>query len=166
MTGLGTADLVDTVPDFAPPAEVLDVVFKASRPRLDRPLYVLIDEYDHFTQSLLATSYPEFRSAVGRGGFYRTFFEVIKTAARNGVVQRSFITGVTPVTLYLSSISLERDFGVGEFISMLFYMGVVTIAGPAAVGYELVPPNQVVRDIHLRALFELLDDSIRRARAR
>ncbi len=272
------------------PARAFDSFIQLVASKLDRPLYVLVDEYDHFTHSLLAASYPEFRSAVGRGGFYRTFFEVIKSAAARGVVRRSFITGVTPVTLdsmtsgfnitkdisvyrrfeyllgftdaelqgmiaatcdcpdlsvdelmadmaalydgykftphqkkrvynpdmtlhYLSSIatecsppekvltsamatdvgklrrlalsgnrsgnmkilerlavngrlsarivdsfSLDRDFGVAEFISMLFYMGIVTIEGPAAVGYELAPPNQVVRDIHLRALFELLDD--------
>ncbi len=278
------------------PSRTFDAFIQLVGSKLDRPLYVLIDEYDHFTQSLLATSYPEFRSAVGRGGFYRAFFEVIKSAASIGVVQRSFITGVTPVTLdsmtsgfnitkdisvyrrfeyllgfteaevramiaatcdcpelstdelmadlkglydgyrftphqgervynpdmtlhYLSSIaaecrppekvltsamatdvgklkaiaeagdtrgnlealeeiaaeghihaplvdsfSLDTSFGVTEFISMLFYMGILTIEGPSPVGYVLAPPNQAVLDIHLRALGTLLERTLGKPR--
>jgi hypothetical protein len=32
----------------------------------------------------------------------RKFYEVLKTGARDGVIDRMFITGVTPITLDLS----------------------------------------------------------------
>jgi hypothetical protein len=41
----------------------------------------------------------EFLKIVSKGGFVRSFYEVIKGATLSGVVQKMFITGVTPITL-------------------------------------------------------------------
>ncbi|MCS6905614.1 MAG: AAA family ATPase [Bacteroidia bacterium] len=65
----------------------------------DVPIYLLIDEYDHFTNDILLRSLGEFRSMVMRSGYVRKFYEVIKSATRIGVVDKIFITGVLPVTL-------------------------------------------------------------------
>jgi len=63
------------------------------------PIYILIDEYDHFTNEILYRSIDEFKDSVSKNGYVRKFYEVIKTATRAGVVGRVFITGVSPVTL-------------------------------------------------------------------
>ncbi len=63
------------------------------------PIYVIIDEYDHFANEILAFHQGDFTSMVGRNGFVRKFYEVIKTGAMDGVVGRFFATGVTPITL-------------------------------------------------------------------
>ena len=62
-------------------------------------IYLLIDEYDHFANAILAYNMEDFQKIVGKGGFVRSFYEVLKTATLSGVVQKMFITGVTPITL-------------------------------------------------------------------
>lgn len=63
------------------------------------PLYILIDEYDYFTNELLTFSYSDFTTAVSKNGFVRKFYEVIKEGIGMGSIDRFFATGVTPVTL-------------------------------------------------------------------
>ncbi|MCS7073136.1 MAG: ATP-binding protein, partial [Bacteroidia bacterium] len=65
----------------------------------DVPIYILFDEYDHFTNEILYQSVEKFKEAVSKQGYYRKFFEVVKTATQQGVVDRVFITGVSSVTL-------------------------------------------------------------------
>jgi hypothetical protein len=62
-------------------------------------LYLLIDEYDHFTHEILTQDLDAFKTAVSFGGYVRKFYEVIKSATRDGVVDKIFITGVSPITL-------------------------------------------------------------------
>jgi hypothetical protein len=62
-------------------------------------IYVLIDEYDNFANSLLSENIDNFKKILGKGGFVRSFYEVIKTATLNGIVDRLFVTGVTPITM-------------------------------------------------------------------
>jgi len=63
------------------------------------PIYILIDEYDHFTNEILYRNLNEFKDSVSKNGYVRKFYEVIKTATQQGVVDRVFITGVSPITL-------------------------------------------------------------------
>ncbi len=65
----------------------------------DIPIYVLIDEYDHFTNEILYRDIEGFKDSVSKQGYVRKFYEVIKTATQQGIVDRIFITGVSPVTL-------------------------------------------------------------------
>ncbi len=65
----------------------------------DDKVYLLIDEYDQFANAILAYNMKEFLEIVGKGGFVRSFYEVLKSATQNGVVKKMFITGVTPITL-------------------------------------------------------------------
>ena len=87
----------------------------------DIPLYVLIDEYDNFANTVLAhhgaDAYEDFTHG---GGFFRNFFATLKggTARSGGGIDRLFITGVSPVTMddvtsgfnIGTNISLEPDF--------------------------------------------------------
>jgi len=63
------------------------------------PIYLLIDEYDHFTNEILIRDLEEFKKSVSQNGYVRKFYEVIKNATQQGVVDRFFITGVSPITL-------------------------------------------------------------------
>ena len=76
-------------------------------------LYILIDEYDHFANELVAFRLLDFQQIVSRNGFVRKFYESIKTATGEGVVDRIFVTGVSPLTLD----SLTSGFNIGTNLS-------------------------------------------------
>jgi hypothetical protein len=78
-------------------SEVLMLFFR-SYPK-DEPIYLLIDEYDHFTNEILARSIQEFKETVSLNGYVRKFYEAIKNATQQGIVDRFFITGVSPITM-------------------------------------------------------------------
>ena len=64
------------------------------------PVYILIDEYDNFTNQLL-TSYndPLYEKVTTADSFLRTFFKVIKKGIGEGSIRTCFCTGVLPVTM-------------------------------------------------------------------
>ena len=87
----------------------------------DIPLYVLIDEYDNFANTVLAHHGAEpYHSFTHGGGFFRNFFATLKggTDGNGGGIERLFITGVSPVTMddvtsgfsIGTNVSLEPDF--------------------------------------------------------
>ena len=76
----------------------------------DHKIYLLIDEYDHFANTILGDSQDLFKQIVGKGGFVRAFYETIKRATQEGIVDRLFITGVTSITLD----SLTSGFNIGK----------------------------------------------------
>jgi hypothetical protein len=63
------------------------------------PIYIIIDEYDHFTNEILIRDLSEFKRSVSHDGYIRKFYEAIKIATQQGFVDRFFITGVSPVTM-------------------------------------------------------------------
>ena len=81
------------------------------------PLYVLIDEYDNFANTVLAHHGAEaYESFTHGGGFYRNFFATLKGGAERtgGGIDRLFITGVSPVTMD----DVTSGFNVGKNISL------------------------------------------------
>ncbi len=84
------------------------------------PLYVLIDEYDNFANTILAhRGEASYRAFTHGGGFYRNFFATLKGGAgQRGGLERLFVTGVSPVTLddvtsgfnIARNVSLHPDF--------------------------------------------------------
>ncbi|MCD8270168.1 MAG: ATP-binding protein [Parabacteroides sp.] len=65
-------------------------------------IYLLIDEYDNFTNTILSSEGNNVYQALTHdSGFYRGFFNIIKsiTTGPEAPVKRLFITGVSPVTL-------------------------------------------------------------------
>ncbi|MCI5149861.1 MAG: AAA family ATPase [Candidatus Electrothrix sp. MAN1_4] len=93
------------------PANLMKAFFEIVR---DKKIYLLIDEYDHFANTVLGNDLNLYKEIVGRGGFVRSFYETIKTATLEGIVDRFFITGVTSITLD----SLTSGFNIGENISL------------------------------------------------
>lgn len=75
---------------------------------------LLIDEYDHFANSILADDMQLFQKIMGKGGFVRSFYEVLKTATQRGTLDRLFVTGVTPVMLD----SMTSGFNIGVNLSL------------------------------------------------
>ena len=83
----------------------------------DIPLYVLIDEYDNFANTVLAYHGAEaYHSFTHGGGFYRNFFAVLKGGAdrSGGGLERLFITGVSPITMD----DVTSGFNIGKNISL------------------------------------------------
>ena len=64
-------------------------------------LYVCIDEYDNFTNTILAESRESYEALCHGDGFFKQFFNVLKAATTNtdAPLTRLFVTGVTPVTM-------------------------------------------------------------------
>ncbi len=77
-------------------------------------VYILIDEYDHFTNELFSFYRDHFKDIVSRNGWVRKFYEVIKQFMGEGTVDRFFATGVTPVTLD----SMTSGFNVAKNITL------------------------------------------------
>ncbi|MEN0046054.1 MAG: AAA family ATPase [Bacteroidota bacterium] len=80
--------------------EVMKRLFANVRNKqLPHQIYLLIDEYDHFANELIAYDLDYFKSIVSQNGFVRKFYESLKRATQEGVLGRIFITGVSPITL-------------------------------------------------------------------
>jgi hypothetical protein len=87
-------------------------------PPIQRPIYILIDEYDQFTNELLSFHFADFKDIVSKNGYVRKFYEVLKEAAIKAYVGRIFMTGVAPVTVdsmtsgfnIVTDVSLEPRF--------------------------------------------------------
>ena len=81
------------------------------------PLYVLIDEYDNFANTVLAYHGEEaYQAFTHGGGFYRNFFATLKdgTGYSEGGLERMFITGVSPITMD----DVTSGFNIGSNISL------------------------------------------------
>ena len=79
------------------------------------PLYVLIDEYDSFANTILAHRGAQaYQSFTHGGGFYRSFFATLKAGTENGSVERLFVTGVSPVTMD----DVTSGFNIGANLSL------------------------------------------------
>ena len=115
-------------PDLIPEAALQDILAPPSiATRLselfryagdhDIPLYVLIDEYDNFANTVLAHHGAEaYHSFTHGGGFFRNFFATLKGGAdrSGGGIDRLFITGVSPVTMD----DVTSGFNIGTNISL------------------------------------------------
>lgn len=98
---------------------VLDVV--AATPH---QVYLLIDEYDHFANRLLAGGAEDmYEAVVTKTGFVRTFYATLKAGTTSGAVARMFITGVSPLMLD----DLSSGFNIATHASL--DVGLNTLAG-------------------------------------
>ena len=94
---------------------LLDVLSQFKMLEKENKIYIIIDEYDHFTNGMLEGNVSSFMKALGQGGFVRALYEVIKEYAEgtNSVVDRFFATGIAPLTLD----SLTSGFNIATNIS-------------------------------------------------
>ena len=83
--------------------------------KVGQQIYLFIDEYDHFTNKILAepqymTSY---RKQTHGEGYLRLFFDAVKSATSTSL-KRVFVTGVSPVTMD----DLTSGFNIGTNYSL------------------------------------------------
>ena len=68
---------------------------------IGQQIYVIIDEYDNFANTMLADSETNYKNLTHGDGFFRLFFNNLKacTNDNDAAVSRIMISGVTPLTL-------------------------------------------------------------------
>jgi hypothetical protein len=140
-----SAEDKQTILAQASPEAVVKTIFSIAKTNeIPHKIYLLIDEYDHFANELLSFDLDRFKSNVSTNGFVRKFYESFKTATGEGIVDRIFITGVSPITLD----SLTSGFNISDNISLnpIFHdmMGfthpeVETILHESAIPIEKIP---------------------------
>ena len=105
------------------PADCIDMVREVIRENNLPPLYVIIDEYDNFTNELVVSNRDmEYNAICGhdakgdatRESFFKTFFKSFKAGLADGTVGRTYFTGVLPITLD----DLSSGFNVGTVVSL------------------------------------------------
>ncbi len=98
----------------SPEAVVKTIFGIVGSKKISHKIYLLVDEYDHFANELLSFGLDRFKSDVSRNGFVRKFYESMKSATGEGIIDRIFITGVSPITLD----SLTSGFNISSNISL------------------------------------------------
>ena len=105
------------------PADLIDAVRYVIRENGLPPLYVIIDEYDNFTNELIVSCRDvEYNAVCGhdaagdatRESFFKAFFKSFKAGLADGTVGRTYFTGVLPITLD----DLSSGFNVGTVVSL------------------------------------------------
>ena len=83
------------------PGILREFLTKFNQLEKENKIYIMIDEYDHFTNGILKGNAQKFLDVLGNSGFVRAFYEVIKEnlESLNPPIERFFATGVTPLTL-------------------------------------------------------------------
>lgn len=79
--------------------EQLDYLYKECT-RAGQSIYLFIDEYDHFTNKILAEPgcLDDYKNETHGIGYLRSFFDTVK-AGTDSSIRRCFVTGVSPVTM-------------------------------------------------------------------
>ncbi|MGL5087055.1 MAG: AAA family ATPase, partial [Clostridium sp.] len=93
-------------------ASVFDDFLGEVKYKIDKPIYVIIDEYDHFANELLSFKSDIFSEIISKTGFVRKWYETLKVGTET-VVKRIFATGVSPITLD----SLTSGFNIASDIT-------------------------------------------------
>jgi Predicted AAA-ATPase/PD-(D/E)XK nuclease superfamily len=97
------------------PHEAIKMLFYyAFNNNLETKIYILVDEYDHFANELISFNFNHFTDIVTQNGFVRKFYEAIKIATSEGLVERIFMTGVSPITVD----SLTSGFNIAKNITL------------------------------------------------
>ena len=103
------------------PAELLGSFLLDFKKELFGKIYIIIDEYDNFTNGILKGNAQRFLNMVSGEGFVKAFYSRIKEEIKIGTVERFFATGIAPITLD----SMTTGFNIAtditrkkEFVSM------------------------------------------------
>ncbi|MCK4257824.1 MAG: AAA family ATPase [Halanaerobiales bacterium] len=104
------------------PSVVLRSFLSRVESKISGKIYVLIDEYDHFANELLSFQTEVFEETISKTGFVRKWYEVLKNGTATGIVDRIFVTGVSPITLdsltsgFNIASNLTRDSNLNEMM--------------------------------------------------
>ena len=160
--GMEIRDALERHPDLFPPdanerilsapsvQTKLNELFRYARGH-DIRLYVLIDEYDNFANTILAHHGTDaYHELTHGGGFYRNFFAALKGGAgrSGGGLERLFITGVSPITLD----DVTSGFNIGKHISLQPEFN-------AVLGFTEAEVNDLLRIYHEAGALSLAPDA-------
>jgi hypothetical protein len=101
LLGIDSNEVKNKLEQSESPAMLLNLLLRYCTGK-QKQLYVIIDEYDNFANTILSDSgEAEYRSITQGEGFLRSFFNVIKagTTGSDTPISRLFMTGVSPITL-------------------------------------------------------------------
>ena len=93
------------------------IAFLDSCKGIEQKLYIIIDEYDNFANTILSESGEQAFIDITHGtGFLRAFFNVVKAGTTNmdAPISRLFMSGVSPVTMD----GVTSGFNIGTNISL------------------------------------------------
>jgi hypothetical protein len=116
---LQTRDLdytVQTIKEAKSASDILSTLVRLCKDSRQK-LYVIIDEYDNFANTILSTSGKDAYEKLTHGaGSFRAFFNVIKggTDGTGAPFSRLFLTGVFPITLD----DLTSGYNIGKNITI------------------------------------------------
>ena len=108
-------------PDFAKYSQMVDeqrpgigalnFVYRATTD-IGIKIFVIIDEYDHFANNLIAMG-ENYKKEVKSGGIVRSFYELLKEGTKS-VVRRIFITGINPMMIndLTSGFNMATDYSL------------------------------------------------------
>ncbi len=120
-------DFVDSYADYLPAGtldrlngikecdQALNYVLSRVKAAKQR-VYLLIDEYDNFANTMMADNEDNYMDLTHGDGFFRLFFNILKKATTDldAAIERMFITGVTPLTLS----DVTSGFNIGANFSL------------------------------------------------
>ena len=110
------AGLPEKILSSSSAADKMSALF-AGMKGVEAGVYCLIDEYDNFTNTILAESGEGAYNALCHGdGFFKQFFTELKalTTSLDAPLKRLFVTGVSPVTMD----DVTSGFNIGTNISL------------------------------------------------
>ena len=110
-------DQADSLIDYIVKRDIgvasLEVAYGAAR-AANVKMLIIIDEYDHFANDLIAMGVEDvYKKMVHANGLVRDFYEMLKMGAKS-VVDRIFITGISPVMLD----DLTSGFNIAENLTL------------------------------------------------
>lgn len=124
--------LTDTVSDS------LEKLFKYIRSNQLPPVYVIIDEYDNFSNQLITGNRDlHYQELTAADGFLKTFFKTLKAGRESGAIANLFITGVLPITID----ELASAFNIATFLTL-------EPAFEAMLGFTQSEVDQLLDDIY------------------
>ena len=104
------------VREYSSVSELISIPFDISK-SLNRKLFIIIDEYDHFANDFIAMGTPEgidfYKQNIRANGMVRDFYETLKEGSE-AVIDRIMLTGITPIMLD----DLTSGFNVASNISL------------------------------------------------
>ena len=108
---------------FSSAGALIETFFSILGPAYRQKLFVIIDEYDHLTNSVLSREFEKFKSITSIDGFFKNFYTKLKSAANAiGPVARILVTGVTSISLdsMTSGFSIATNCSARSAFSSLF----------------------------------------------
>ncbi len=113
-------DYKKTIKETRSASDILSAVSDLCKDSGQR-LYVIIDEYDNFSNTVLSTVGTGAYEKLTHGpGFFKSFFNVLKsgTSRMDSPITRTFITGVSPITMD----DVTSGYNIGKNVSLEPYL--------------------------------------------